>query len=109
MGSSRYSIQRVRRRRHALNGVGGGGASSRRRVVLEWVLTHCGGWRENASALDRMALTVQSIRRVLKGVRYFFMALVFLSFAYFVFTMVSLGGAGTIDVLSEVPVYLSER
>jgi hypothetical protein len=56
-----------------------------------------------------MALTVQSIRRVLKGVRYFFMVLVFLSFAYFVFTIVSLGGGGTIDVLSEVPVYLSER
>jgi len=68
-------------------------------------------WREGAGALDleRMALTVQSIRRVLKGVRYFFMVLVFLSFAYFVFTIVSLGGGGTIDVLSEVPVYLSER
>ena len=56
-----------------------------------------------------MALTVQSIRRVLKGVRYFFMTLVFLAFAYFVFTMISLGSGGTIDVLSEVPVYLSER
>jgi hypothetical protein len=69
------------------------------------------GWREGAGALDleRMALTVQSIRRVLKGVRYFFMALVILSFTYFMFTMVSLGGGGTIDVLSEVPVYLSER
>ena len=56
-----------------------------------------------------MALTVQNIRRVLKGVRYFFMVLVFLSFVYFVFTMISLGTGGTIDVLSEVPVYLSEE
>ena len=56
-----------------------------------------------------MALTVQNIRRVLKGVRYFFMVLVFLSFSYFVYTMISLGSAGTIDVLSETPVYLSER
>lgn len=58
---------------------------------------------------ERMALTVQNIRRVLKGVRYFFMVLVFLSFSYFVYTMISLGSAGTIDVLSETPVYLSER
>ena len=56
-----------------------------------------------------MALTVQNIRRVLKGVRYFFMVLVFLAFVYFIFTMVSLGSGGTIDVLSEVPVYLSEE
>lgn len=56
-----------------------------------------------------MALSVDSIRRVLKGVRYFFLALVLLAFGYFLYTMVSLGSGGTLDVLSEVPVYLSER
>jgi hypothetical protein len=64
---------------------------------------------DTAASVAEMPLTVQSIRRVLKAVRCFFLSLVLAAFAYFVYTMLALGGGGTLDVLGEVPVFLSER
>ena len=53
-------------------------------------------------------LTVQSIRRVLKAVRLVFLGLFGLVFVYFLYTMASLGGASTLDVLGATPSALLE-